>query len=198
MSAAPGFTNKFILALDAGTTSSRSLLFDAAGRVVALAQREFTQHFPRPGWVEHDALEIWESQRATIAEALRAAHATRRATSPRSASPTSARPRSCGIAPPANPWRPPSSGRTGAPPAPASSCAPPGSKRRSPRAPGCCSIRISPRTKLAWLLDQVPGARARAERGELAFGTIDSWLLFKLTGHRRHVTDVTNASRTLL
>ena len=64
MSTAPGFTNKFVLALDAGTTSSRSLLFDVTGRIVAMAQREFTQHFPQPGWVEHDALEIWETQRA--------------------------------------------------------------------------------------------------------------------------------------
>ena len=78
MTAAPGFTNKFILALDAGTTSSRSLLFDSGGKVVELAQREFTQHFPQPGWVEHDAKEILESQLATISDVLRSAHASAR------------------------------------------------------------------------------------------------------------------------
>ena len=188
---------RFILALDQGTTSSRSLLFDARGRVVALAQREFTQHFPQPGWVEHDALEIWDTQRATMVEVLARSAGSRRATSPRWASPTSAKPRCCGIAPPANPSRPPSSGRTGAPRPPANAAR----GRARTRDLARTGLLLDPYfsgTKLAWLLDHVPGARARAERGELAFGTIDSWLLFKLTAHRRHVTDATNASRTLL
>ena len=197
MSAAPGFTNKFILALDAGTTSSRSLLFDAAGRIVALAQREFTQHFPQPGWVEHDALEIWDSQSATIAETLRLAHAT-----PRDIAAVGiTNQRETAVL-----WN----RATGEPVAPAVVW-------QDRRTAGACErlrtagleAEIAARTgllldpyfsgtKLAWLLDQVPGARARAERGELACGTIDSWLLFKLTGGRRHVTDVTNASRTQL
>ena len=111
---------RFILALDAGTTSSRSLIFDDRGRVVAQAQREFTQYFPQPGWVEHDAQrDLGYRSAPRWSMRLRAAQADGRATSPRSASPTSARPRCCGIAPPAHPWRPPSSGRTGAPPQPA-------------------------------------------------------------------------------
>jgi glycerol kinase len=197
MSAAPGFTDKFILALDAGTTSSRSLLFDSTGRVVALAQREFTQHFPRPGWVEHDALEIWASQRATIADALRAA----RVTPADVAAVGITNQRETTVL-----W----DRATGVPVAPAIVW-------QDRRTAGDCErmrvagheAEISSRTgllldpyfsatKLAWLFEQVPGARTRAERGELAFGTIDSWLLFKLSGHRRHVTDVTNASRTLL
>ncbi|HEY6123046.1 MAG TPA: glycerol kinase GlpK [Steroidobacteraceae bacterium] len=197
MGAAPGFSSKFVLALDAGTTSSRSLLFDATGKVVALAQREFTQHFPRPGWVEHDATEIWETQRATMAEVLEAARATPRdivavgITNQRETTVLWDR-------------------ATGAPLAPAIVWQ---DRRTAPaceqlRAAGCepeiaarTGLLLDPyfsATKLAWLLDQIPGARARAERGDLAFGTVDSWLLFKLTGHRRHVTDATNASRTLL
>jgi len=197
MSAAPGFTNKFILALDAGTTSSRSLLFDGSGRVVALAQREFTQHFPRPGWVEHDALEIWESQRTTIAEVLRSAHAT--AHDILTVGITNQRETTIL-------W----DHATGEPVAPAivwqdrrtaAACEQLRGAGREPEIAGLTGLLLDPyfsATKLAWLLDEVPGARARAERGELAFGTVDSWLLFKLTGHRRHVTDVTNACRTLL
>ena len=197
MSAAPGFTNKFILALDAGTTSSRSLLFDAAGRVVALAQREFTQHFPQPGWVEHDALEIWETQRATIADALRAAGATPRdiaavgITNQRETTVLWDRATGEPVAP-AIVWQ---DRRT------AGACERLRAAGLEAEIAARTGLLLDPYfsgTKLAWLLDQVPGARARAERGELAFGTIDSWLLYKLTGHRRHVTDVTNASRTLL
>ena len=197
MSAAPGFTNKFILALDAGTTSSRSLLFDASGRIVALAQREFTQHFPRPGWVEHDALEIWDSQRATIAEALRAAHATPRdiaavgITNQRETTVLWDRATGEPVAP-AIVWQ---DRRT------AFDCERMRATGHEAEIAARTGLLLDPYfsgTKLKWLLDQVAGARARAERGELAFGTIDSWLLFKLTGHRRHVTDVTNASRTLL
>jgi glycerol kinase len=195
--AAPGFSGKYILALDAGTTSSRSLLFDASGRVVALAQREFTQHFPHPGWVEHDALEIWESQRATIAEALRSAHASARdiiavgITNQRETTVLWDRATGQPIAP-AIVWQ---DRRT------ANACERLRAAGREPEIAGLTGLLLDPyfsATKLAWLLDQVSGARARAERGELAFGTVDSWLLFKLTGHRRHVTDVTNASRTLL
>jgi glycerol kinase len=197
VSVAPGSTNKFILALDAGTTSSRSLLFDAAGRVVALAQREFTQHFPRPGWVEHDALEIWASQRATIVDALRSAHATPAdviavgITNQRET--TVLWDRATGIPlSPAIVWQ---DRRT------AGDCERMRAAGHEAEISARTGLLLDPYfsgTKLAWLLEHVPGARTRAERGELAFGTIDSWLLFKLSGHRRHVTDVTNASRTLL
>jgi glycerol kinase len=188
---------RYILALDQGTTSSRSLLFDSAGRLAAMAQQEFKQYFPRPGWVEHDANEIWGSQRQTIADALRTAGATPRdifavgITNQRETTVLWDR-------------------ITGEPVAPAIVW----QDRRT--APDCQSLRdaghepeIAARTgllldpyfsatKLAWLLDHTSGARLRAERGELAFGTIDSWLLFKLSGRRHHVTDATNASRTLL
>jgi glycerol kinase len=197
MSAAPGFTNKFILALDAGTTSSRSLLFDAAGRVVALAQREFTQHFPRPGWVEHDALEIWASQRATIADALHAAQATPSdvaavgITNQRETTVLWDRATGVPVAP-AIVWQ---DRRT------AGDCERMRTAGHEAEISSRTGLLLDPYfsgTKLAWLFEHIPGARARAERGELAFGTIDSWLLFKLSRHRRHVTDVTNASRTLL
>jgi glycerol kinase len=188
---------RYVLALDQGTTSSRSLLFDDRGQVVALAQREFTQHFPQPGWVEHDATEIWQSQRATIASALQAAQATPRniaavgITNQRETTVlwdrATGEPVTRAIV-----WQ---DRRT------ANLCEELRAAGHEPEISARTGLLLDPyfsATKLAWLLDEVPGARARAERGELAFGTIDSWLLFKLTGHRRHVTDVTNASRTLL
>jgi glycerol kinase len=193
----PTTSKKWVLALDQGTTSSRSLIFDARGRIVAQAQREFTQFFPQPGWVEHDATQIWETQRATMREAMAAA----RLSPGDIAAVGLSNQRETTVL-----WE----RATGEPVAPAIVW----QDRRT--AAHCERLRaagleteISARTgllidpyfsatKLAWLLEHVPGARARAERGELAFGTIDSWLLFKLTGHRRHVTDATNACRTLL
>ena len=188
---------RYVLALDQGTTSSRSLLFDAQGRVVALAQREFKQSFPRPGWVEHDATEIWQSQRATIVDALQAAQATPGdiaavgITNQRETTVLWDRITGEPLAP-AIVWQ---DRRT------AAACELLRAGGHEPEISARTGLLLDPYfsgTKLAWLLDHVAGARARAERGELAFGTIDSWLLFKLTGHRRHVTDVTNASRTLL
>jgi glycerol kinase len=190
-------TARYILALDQGTTSSRSLLFDSNGRVVSQAQREFTQHFPRPGWVEHDANEILDTQLWTIAEALRAARATPRdiaavgITNQRETTVLWDR-RSGEPVAPAIVWQ---DRRT------AADCEQIRAAGHEPEIAARTGLLLDPYfsgTKLAWLLDQLPGARARAARGELAFGTVDSWLLFKLTGHRRHVTDVTNASRTLL
>ncbi len=197
MAAAPGSSKRYVLALDQGTTSSRSLLFDAGGRVVALAQQEFTQHFPRPGWVEHDAREIHASQRATIAEVLRKSGVAPRdiaavgVTNQRETTVLWDRATGEPVAP-AIVWQ---DRRT------ASACDALRAAGHEPEVARRTGLRLDPYfsgTKLAWLLDHVPGARARAERGELAFGTVDSWLLFKLTGHRRHVTDATNASRTLL
>ena len=188
---------RYILALDQGTTSSRSLLFDSNGRVVSQAQREFTQHFPRPGWVEHDANEILDTQLWTIAEALRVARATPRdiaavgITNQRETTVLWDR-RSGEPVAPAIVWQ---DRRT------AADCEQLRAAGHEPEIAARTGLLLDPYfsgTKLAWLLDQLPGARARAARGELAFGTVDSWLLFKLTGHRRHVTDVTNASRTLL
>ena len=187
----------FILALDQGTTSSRSVVFDHAGRIVAMAQREFTQHFPHSGWVEHDAEEIWATQAATIAEVLARARlapgdiAAIGITNQRETTVLWDR-------------------RTGRPVAPAivwqdrrtaDHCARLKSEGLEPEVARRTGLLLDPYfsgTKLAWLLDHVDGARARAEAGELAFGTVDSWLIWKLTGGASHVTDVSNASRTLL
>lgn len=187
----------FLLALDQGTSSSRSMVFDRSGQVVATAQRELPQIYPQPGWVEHDPLEIWRGQLATAQDALRQAglgagdvHALgitnqrettvlwdRRTGRPlhhamvwqdRRTAPLCEQLRAEG-------WAEPVAERTG--------------------------LVLDPyfsATKLAWLLEQVPGARSRAERGELAFGTVDSWLIWQLTGGRVHATDVTNAARTML
>jgi glycerol kinase len=186
-----------VLALDQGTTSSRSLLFDASGRVIALAQREFAQHFPQPGWVEHDAREILASQLATMAEVLRESRVSPRdiaavgITNQRETTVLWDRATGEPVAP-AIVWQ---DRRT------AAACEALRAAGHEPEVTRRTGLLLDPYfsgTKLAWLLDHVPGARARAERGELAFGTVDSWLLFKLTQHRRHVTDATNASRTLL
>ncbi|HEV7608986.1 MAG TPA: glycerol kinase GlpK [Steroidobacteraceae bacterium] len=188
---------RYILALDQGTTSSRALLFDSRGGVAGLAQREFTQHFPRPGWVEHDANEILASQLRTITEVLHTAQATPRdiaavgITNQRETTVLWDRHSGEPVAP-AIVWQ---DRRT------ASACEQLRAAGHEPEISARTGLLLDPYfsgTKLAWLLDQIPGSRARAQRGELAFGTVDSWLMFKLTGHRRHVTDVTNASRTLL
>src|SRR4051812_35259304 len=197
MSAAPGPSKKLVLALDAGTTSSRSLLFDARGNVVAKSQREFDQHFPRPGWVEHDATEIWETQRSTMREALQDARLAPRdltaigITNQRETTVLWERNTGTPLAP-AIVWQ---DRRT------ASCCERLRAAGHEAQIAARTGLLLDPyfsATKLAWLLEHVPGARARAQRGELAFGTVDSWLLYKLTAHRRHVTDATNASRTLL
>jgi glycerol kinase len=197
MAAAPASSKKWVLALDAGTTSSRSLVFDEQGRIAGQAQREFTQHFPQPGWVEHDAQEIWETQRWTMGEALRNARLEARdiaavgITNQRETTVLWERANGQPVAP-AIVWQ---DRRT------ATAC-------ESLRAAGLedeiasrTGLLLDPyfsATKLAWLLDHVAGARQRAERGELCFGTVDSWLLYKLTAHRRHISDATNACRTLL
>ena len=188
---------RYVLALDQGTTSSRSLLFDAAGQVVALAQREFAQHFPQPGWVEHDANEIFAAQRSTMLEVLRKASATPRdiaavgITNQRETTVlwdrATGQPVGRAIV-----WQ---DRRTAAA---CDALRAAGHEAEFSRRTGLLFDPYFSGTKLAWLLDNVSGARARAERGELAFGTIDSWLLYKLSGHQRHVTDATNASRTLL
>jgi glycerol kinase len=188
---------RYVLALDQGTTSSRSILFDHGGRIVAVAQREFTQHFPQPGWVEHDADEIWATQYATIAEVLARAHASVEdvaavgITNQRETTVLWDRKTGRPVAP-AIVWQ---DRRT------AELCEQLKAAGHEPRVAQLTGLLLDPYfsgTKLAWLLDHVPGARARAERGELAFGTIDSWLTWQLTDGDAHVIDVSNASRTLL
>ena len=189
--------SRFVLALDQGTTSSRSILFDRDGNIVASAQREFTQFFPQPGWVEHDANEIWVSQAVTIAEVLARAEASPRdlaavgITNQRETVVLWDRATGHPVAP-AIVWQ----DRRTAERCDALRAA--GHEERVTEHTGLLLDPYFSATKLAWLLDHVPGARARAERGELCFGTIDSWLAWKLTAGRAHVTDVTNASRTLL
>jgi glycerol kinase len=185
-----------LLALDQGTTSSRSILFDGTD-IVAVAQREFTQHFPRSGWVEHDADEIWATQAATIAEVLARARLTLAdiaaigITNQRETTVlwerSSGRPVAHAIV-----WQ---DRRT------AEVCAELKSLGHEPEVARRTGLLLDPYfsgTKLAWLLDDQAALRERAERGELAFGTIDSWLIWQLTGGAVHATDATNASRTLL
>jgi glycerol kinase len=187
----------FILALDQGTTSSRAIVFDESGNVRGLAQAEFRQIFPQPGWVEHDAEEIWRSQLAVAREALANARVAAREvaaigiTNQRET--TVLWDRATG-APVANAivWQ---DRRT------AEACDRLRRSGEDGRVRAKTGLVLDPYfsgTKLAWLLDHVPGARARAEAGELAFGTIDTWLVWKLSGGRLHVTDPSNASRTLL
>ncbi len=187
----------YILALDQGTTSSRALIFDHAGTVRAVAQQEFGQVFPRPGWVEHDATEIWATQSGVLHEALAKAGlgvadiAAIGITNQRET--TVLWDRATGH-PLANAivWQ---DRRT------AQYC----DELRAAGHAGPIAARTGlvvdayfSGTKLKWLLDHLPGARERAARGELAFGTIDSWLIWNLSGGRAHVTDASNASRTML
>jgi glycerol kinase len=187
----------YVLALDQGTTSSRAIVFDREGVIRASAQREFRQIFPQPGWVEHDATEIWSTQAGVMHEVL-----ARAGIGPRDIA-------AIGIANQRETtlvWE----RSTGRPIAHAIVW----QDRRT--APRCDALRADGHgalfaqktglvldayfsgTKLAWLLDEIPGVRARAARGELAFGTIDTWLVWQLTAGRVHCTDPSNASRTLL
>ncbi|SFM05840.1 glycerol kinase GlpK [Variovorax sp. OV329] len=187
----------YLLALDQGTSSSRSIVFDETGHIVAMAQRELTQIYPQPGRVEHDPMEIWTSQIETAREAL--AKAKLQARDIRAIGITNQRETTVL-------WN----RKTGRPVHHAIVW----QDRRAE--PLCAQLREEglegtirektglvidayfSATKLRWLLDNVPGVRAQAEAGELAFGTVDSWLIWQLTGGKVHVTDVSNASRTML
>ncbi len=187
----------YLLALDQGTSSSRSIVFDAGGCIVAMAQQELTQHYPQPGWVEHDPQEIWRTQLATAREALSKAGIKAREVcalgitnqrettvvwnrvtgepihraivwQDRRAEPTCAALRERGLA------------------------------KTIQAKTGLLIDAYFSGTKLKWLLDNVPSARRQAENGDLAFGTVDSWLIWRLTEGKVHATDVSNASRTML
>ncbi|UCU94899.1 glycerol kinase GlpK [Hydrogenophaga taeniospiralis] len=187
----------YLLALDQGTSSSRSIVFDRDGHVVAIAQREFRQIYPQPGWVEHDPRDLWTTQLETAREAL--AQAGLKASDIRAVGITNQRETTLL-------WN----RRTGAPVYNAivwqdrraeAACAELRERGLSDTVLQKTGLRIDAYfsgTKLQWMLDHVPGARAQAERGELAFGTVDSWLIWQLTGGARHVTDISNASRTML
>ena len=187
----------YILSLDQGTTSSRAILFDRAGRPTNVAQMEFAQIYPHPGWVEHDALEIWSSQRKVMEQVLRQAAISARQIS------------ALGITNQRETtvlW----DRRTGQPLANAivwqdrrtaglcDDLRRAGKASLIQRKTGLVLDAYFSGTKLKWLLDHVPNARRRAEKGELAFGTVDSWLIWNLSGGRLHVTDASNASRTML
>ena len=188
---------KYILALDQGTTSSRAILFSHDGGIVATAQKEFRQIFPKPGWVEHDAQEIWATQAGVASEVLHKAHASAAdvaaigITNQRETTVVWDRKTGKPICN-AIVWQ---DRRT------ASIC----DKLRAQkldkliqRKTGLVVDAYFSATKVQWILQNVKGAKARAAKGELAFGTIDSWLLWNLTGGKVHATDVSNASRTML
>jgi glycerol kinase len=199
------FQAPFVLALDQGTTSSRSLMFDAQGQVVDVAQREFTQYFPKPGWVEHDADEIWATQLQTLQiliknQALPSASIGFNATDSIAGLGITNQRETTVL------W----DRATGQPLARAivwqdrrtaehcEALKRAGHAKLIQRKTGLVLDAYFSGTKLQWLLDNVSGARKRAERGELCFGTVDSWLLYKLTGGKVHATDASNASRTML
>ncbi len=188
---------RHVIALDQGTTSSRAIIFDETGKPVASAQREFKQHYPQPGWVEHDPDEIWRTQRDVAREALRESGLKSEDLI------------ACGIANQRETtvvW----DRQTGQPihraivwqdRRTAAQCAElkeVGAESLVKERTGLVLDPYFSGTKLAWILDQVPGARRRAELGELAFGTVDTWLIWNLSQSKTHVTDATNASRTLL
>jgi len=188
---------KYILALDQGTSSSRAIVFDERGALRSVAQKEFRQIYPQPGWVEHDPEEIWRSQLACAkqalaklrlrAEALSAIGITNQRETTIVWERSSGKPVCNAIV-----WQ---DRRT------AAECERLRAAGHSERVRAKTGLVIDPyfsATKLAWILDNVPGARARAERGELAFGTVDTWLAWKLSGGALHITDTSNASRTLL
>ncbi len=188
---------RFILSLDQGTTSSRAIVFDQAGSIVAVAQKEFPQIFPKPGWVEHNPTDIWSTQAGVAAEVLQKAKLTAAdiaaigITNQRETTVVwdraSGQPICNAIV-----WQ---DRRT------ASICDAL-KKRKLDRVirkkTGLVLDAYFSATKVQWILQHVPGARARAKRGELAFGTVDSWLVWNLTGGKVHVTDASNASRTML
>ena len=187
----------FILALDQGTSSSRSIVFDRAGRIVAMAQREFRQIYPQPGWVEHDPEEIWQSQLATAQQALAQAGITAAAlaaigiTNQRETTVVwnrrTGQPIHNAIV-----WQ----DRRGEP-----LCAQlraHGHEDLVRHSTGLVVDAYFSATKIRWILDHASNAHAMAAHGDLAFGTVDSWLIWKLTGGRIHATDVSNASRTML
>ncbi|MFQ5648974.1 MAG: glycerol kinase GlpK [bacterium] len=189
--------HKYILALDQGTTSSRAILFDHSGVVRAMAQQEFRQHFPRPGWVEHDANEIWQTQTEVALEVMKRVRAD--AAEVAAIGITNQRETTVvwdrGTGEPIHPaivWQ---DRRT------AAVC---GELKAAGHAQmvrdktGLVVDAYFSGTKIKWILDNVAGVRARAEAGELAFGTIDSWLIWNLTGGKQHVADISNASRTMI
>ncbi len=187
----------YILSLDQGTTSSRAILFNKEGNIVSIAQKEFKQIYPQPGWVEHDAREIYSTQVTVATEAVLKAHITAESiaaigiTNQRET--TVVWDKQTGI-PIYNAivWQ---DRRTAAY---CNSLKQQGIDQTIQEKTGLIVDAYFSATKVKWILDEVPGARKKAEEGQLLFGTIDTWLIWNLTGGKVHVTDVTNASRTMI
>ena len=189
--------SQFILALDQGTTSSRAIVFDHLGNIKSIAQKEFTQIFPQPGWVEHDAIEIWSTQLGVAAEAVIMANLSVKdiaaigITNQRETTVlwdrTTGQPLHNAIV-----WQ---DRRTAAY---CDQLKQEGWAKKIQQKTGLIIDAYFSATKLKWMLDHVPGARDKAAKGEVCFGTIDSWLIWKLTNGKVHATDVSNASRTML
>lgn len=189
-------SKEYVLAIDQGTTSSRAIVFDREGGITTVAQRDFPQYFPRPGWVEHDPQEIWSTQLAVMTEALAKARiepaqlAALGITNQRETTivwdRVSGEPIHHALV-----WQDRRTARY-------CDTLKEGYAERIRAKTGLVIDAYFSASKIRWILDNVDGARARAENGELCFGTVDSWLVWKLTGGKVHVTDVTNASRTML
>ena len=190
---------KYVMALDAGTTSNRCILFNEKGEMCSVAQKEFTQYFPQPGWVEHDANEIWQTQLSVAREAMRKVGAKSEdiaaigITNQRETvivwDRATGQPITHAIVWQCRrtaDWAEQMKGKI------------PGIVEKFQQKTGLKFDPYFSGTKIRWILDNVEGARERAEKGELCFGTVDSWLIFKLTKGKVHVTDYSNASRTLL
>ncbi len=188
---------KYVIALDQGTSSSRAIVFDHEGNALSVSQKEFTQHFPQPGWVEHDPMEIWATESGVMMEAV----ATLGAEPDEIAAIGITNQRETTVV-----W----DAATGKPVCNAivwqdrrtsefcDSLKAKGWTERIREKTGLLVDAYFSGTKIRWILENVPGARERAEKGELRFGTVDCWLVWNLTGGRVHVTDVSNASRTML
>ncbi len=185
----------YILAIDQGTTSSRAILFDQSGSIRYIARKEFTQHFPQPGWVEHDAGEIWASVGSVIGEVLSKVPA------PEIRAVGITNQRETAVVWDKNTGQPVYNAIVWQSRQTAEICEAlqkNGHEQTFRQKTGLLIDAYFSGTKIRWILDHVPGARQKADRGELLFGTIDTWLVWKLTGGAVHVTDYTNASRTLL
>jgi len=188
-------TKKYILSLDQGTSSSRAIVFDHDGNVCSVAQQEFTQHFPKPGWVEHDPMEIWASEAAVIAEAISKIGIGGKEI----AAIGITNQRETTIVWDAETGKPVYNAIVWQDRRTAEFCEtlkPKADEIRSKT--GLIVDAYFSGTKIRWILDNVPGAREKAEKGQLRFGTVDTWLVWQLTRGSVHVTDVSNASRTML
>ncbi|GAY73016.1 glycerol kinase [Lentilactobacillus kosonis] len=188
---------QYIMAVDEGTTSTRAILFNNAGEIVSKSQREFHQYFPKSGWVEHDANEIWNAVQSVISESLigadippykvRGIGVTNQRETTIIWDKTTGEPVYHAIV-----WQSKQTAEI------ANSLKAAGLETMIHEKTGLVIDSYFSATKIMWILDNVPGVRERAERGELLFGTIDTWILWKLTGGKVHATDYTNASRTML